>query len=149
MVILDGSKIIDNKYINIKKIDELKTFNFSLINMDLWGSSKKKILESKNKVGIKINSDQQIDDIFSNLDFFNLIVFNFLSFKDGRPFSHARLLRENLSFKKEIRASGYILPDQYIFLKRCGFDTVEIEKEKVKIWKEIYSKNEWLNYQSY
>ena len=47
MVILDGSKIINNKYINIEKIDELNTFNFSLINMDLWGSSKKKNIRVK------------------------------------------------------------------------------------------------------
>tara|TARA_A100001015_G_C14767167_1_gene623772 strand:- start:95 stop:544 length:450 start_codon:yes stop_codon:yes gene_type:complete len=149
MVILNGSKIIINNYKNIENIDDLKNFNFSLIDIDLWRYSKKKILTSKNKIGIKINSDQSIDDLFSNLDFFHLIVFNFLSFKDGRPFSHARELRENLNFKKEIRASGYILPDQYIFLKRCGFDTVEVEEGKVKIWTEIYKKNEWLNYQSY
>jgi uncharacterized protein (DUF934 family) len=34
-------------------------------------------------------------------------------------------LREHYHFKGELRATGHTLPDQYIFLLRCGFNAVE------------------------
>jgi uncharacterized protein (DUF934 family) len=49
------------------------------------------------------------------------IVIHFPVFMDGRGFSHARKLRE-LGFAGELVAGGDVLPDQWPFLKRCGFD---------------------------
>ena len=76
-----------------------------------------------------------------------IVQFNFLSFKDGRPFSIAKTLRKKFNFKKEIRASGHILPDQYIFLIRCGFDTVEIEDKDFDVWVRFFKMDEGLYYQ--
>jgi uncharacterized protein (DUF934 family) len=49
------------------------------------------------------------------------IVIHFPVFMDGRGFSHARKLRER-GFAGELVAGGDVLPDQWPFLKRCGFD---------------------------
>jgi uncharacterized protein (DUF934 family) len=98
-------------------------------------------------VGIQINSDESLDEITEDLRYFSLIQFNFLTFKDGRPFSIAKILRNKLYFKKEIRASGHILPDQYIFLIRCGFDTVEIEEKNMDVWIRFFKMDEGLYYQ--
>jgi uncharacterized protein (DUF934 family) len=49
-------------------------------------------------------------------------------FKDGRAMTQARLLRERFGFEGEIRMTGYVLPDQVVFLKRLGVSTVEIEE---------------------
>lgn len=56
-----------------------------------------------------------------------LVAINFAKFTDGRGMTLARLLRERLDFGGELRAVGYLLPDQAQFLYRCGFDTAEIE----------------------
>ena len=47
----------------------------------------------------------------------------------------------------KIRASGNILPDQFVFLLRCGFDTVEIDGKEKKVWIELYNMDEGLYYQ--
>ena len=47
-------------------------------------------------------------------------------FRDGRGFTLARTLRERHDYRGEIRAVGHILPDQYLFLLRCGVDTVAL-----------------------
>ena len=36
-------------------------------------------------------------------------------------------------YKGEIRASGHILPDQYVFLNRCGVDNVRDGKKKERM----------------
>ena len=83
----------------------------------------------------------------NDIDYFSLIQFNFLTFRDGRPFTYAKLLRGQFKFLKEIRASGHVLPDQYVFLLRCGFNTVEIDEKDSEIWKRFYSMNAGIYYQ--
>ncbi|HXW40940.1 MAG TPA: DUF934 domain-containing protein, partial [Xanthobacteraceae bacterium] len=40
----------------------------------------------------------------------------------------ARLLRERYGFRGELRATGEILRDQFLFLIRAGFDSLEVKK---------------------
>lgn len=47
---------------------------------------------------------------------------HFPKFTDGRAFSQARLLRQRLGFKGELRATGDVLIDQLVQMGRCGFD---------------------------
>jgi uncharacterized protein (DUF934 family) len=56
----------------------------------------------------------------------SLVSVLFPGFRDGRAFTAARALRERHHFTGEIRATGHILPDQYVALLRCGVTTVEL-----------------------
>jgi uncharacterized protein (DUF934 family) len=53
----------------------------------------------------------------------------FPHFKDGRAYSQARQLRERYRFRGELRATGHILRDQFLFLERAGFDSFEVKKD--------------------
>ena len=53
----------------------------------------------------------------------------FPSFKDGRAYSQARVLREQYGFRGELRATGNVLRDQFLFLLRAGFDAFEVVKD--------------------
>jgi len=57
------------------------------------------------------------------LDGAKLIVLEFPKFTDGRAYTQARLLRERLGYKGELRASGAVYVDQIPFMLRCGFDS--------------------------
>lgn len=52
----------------------------------------------------------------------------FPAFKDGRAYSQARTLRERFGFRGEVRATGDVLRDQFLFLHRAGFDAFEVKK---------------------
>jgi uncharacterized protein (DUF934 family) len=58
-----------------------------------------------------------------------LIVLHFPKFTDGRAYSQARLLRERLGYKGDLRATGAVFLDQLPFLLRCGFDSFESEQK--------------------
>lgn len=45
---------------------------------------------------------------------------------DGRGFSIARLLRDRVGFRGELRAVGAVAHDQLTFMRRCGFDTFDL-----------------------
>ena len=149
MIILNKDKPQKNEYIFLDDLEKLTSINKKkvILTKGLW--IQKGQLLKKNKIisGIQLNSDESLDEITDDILYFSLVQFNFLSFKDGRPFSIAKTLRKKLNFKNEIRASGHILPDQYIFLIRCGFDTVEIEDKDFDVWVRFFKMDEGLYYQ--
>lgn len=55
-----------------------------------------------------------------------LVAINFPTFKDGRGYSHAYLLRHRLGYAGGLRATGDILRDQLFYLKRVGFDSFKL-----------------------
>ena len=57
-----------------------------------------------------------------------LVEVSFPSFRDGRGYSAARILREN-GYTGELRAAGDVLVDQLPFMRRCGFDSFAPEAE--------------------
>ena len=58
-----------------------------------------------------------------------VIAINFPKFVDGRGYSIARILRDQLGYKGELRAIGDVLHDQLFYLKRCGFDSFAISED--------------------
>lgn len=59
----------------------------------------------------------------------DLIAVQFPKFNDGRGFSLGRMLREQ-GYRGLLRATGKIVPDQFHFALRCGFDEVELSEEQ-------------------
>ena len=149
MIILNRDKPQKNEYIFLDELEQITSLNKKkvILTKNLWIEKKQILKEKKINVGIQVNSDESLDEITEDLQYFSLIQFNFLTFRDGRPFSIAKILRKKLNFEKEIRASGHILPDQYIFLIRCGFDTVEIEEKNMDVWIRFFKMDEGLYYQ--
>ena len=138
MIILKKNIEEKNIYRLVESVSKNKKeiANNSIFNLNDWNTFKKDIIKFKN-VGIFINSDEKFDPSIEELESFQIIQINFQTFKDGRPFSIAKNLRKKKSFKNQIRASGHILPDQYSFLLRCGFDSVEIEKNNKGLWLKV------------
>jgi len=73
------------------------------------------------------NTDE-VGELGARLDGVKLVVLNFPKFTDGRAYSQARLLRERLGFKGELRATGAVFRDQVPFMLRCGFDSFESDQ---------------------
>ncbi len=149
MIILNKDIPQKNEYIFLNDLEKITSISKQkvILTKSLWIQERQLLKKRKIITGIQINSDESLDEIIDDISNFSLIQLNFLSFKDGRPFSIARSLRKKFNFKNEIRASGHILPDQYIFLIRCGFSTVEIEEKNIDVWTKFLKMDDGLYYQ--
>lgn len=78
------------------------------------------------RLGISVASSDAVEDIGEYVSRFGVIFIEFPTFRDGRGYSSARLLRERFGYKGELRAVGDVLEDQIFFMLRCGFDAFEI-----------------------
>lgn len=63
------------------------------------------------------------------------VAIRFPRFSDGRGFTLARHLREAFGHKAPILARGHLIPDQAVYLLRCGFSHVEIERGSLAQWR--------------
>ena len=61
---------------------------------------------------------------------FPLIAIYVEKFSDGRIFSIGNQLRNKYNFRNELRAFGDVLKDQIYFLKRSGFTSYLIRKDR-------------------
>tara|TARA_B110000971_G_scaffold220152_1_gene262949 strand:- start:838 stop:1254 length:417 start_codon:yes stop_codon:yes gene_type:complete len=95
------------------------------INYSAWGN----IIAGN--VAIDIPSDADLNLLSGDLNRFKIIRINFPTFADGRGFTIAKLIRIR-GYKGHIRATGYIIPDQYAMARRSGFDDVEISQSLAK-----------------
>jgi uncharacterized protein (DUF934 family) len=66
-------------------------------------------------VGVIWPNDRRIAELVPYLDWIALVALVFPTFKDGRAYSQARLLRERHGFRGELRATGQVLRDQLCF----------------------------------
>ena len=80
-------------------------------------------------VGVIWPNDKNIAELAPYLDKLALIALVFPAYKDGRAYSQARLLRERYGYRGELRATGQVLRDQFLFLLRAGFDSFDVVKE--------------------
>jgi uncharacterized protein (DUF934 family) len=80
--------------------------------------------------GLWLESDDELTGIIGDLARFAVIAINFPKFADGRGYSLARLLRERLCYRGELRAIGDVLPDQIFYLQRVGFDAFALRADK-------------------
>jgi uncharacterized protein (DUF934 family) len=79
--------------------------------------------------GVIWPNDRRVSELAPYLDRLALVALVFPVFKDGRAFSQARILREQYRFPGELRATGQVLRDQFLFMLRAGFDAFEVTKE--------------------
>jgi uncharacterized protein (DUF934 family) len=79
-------------------------------------------LDQSNATAVRLESDEDARLLIPHLDRLALIEIAFPTFRDGRGYSSARILRE-AGYTGELRAQGDILVDQIVFMRRCGFDS--------------------------
>jgi uncharacterized protein (DUF934 family) len=87
------------------------------------------MLRHAGKLGVIWPNNRNLDDLVPYLDRLAAVALVFPSFRDGRAYSQARLLRERHGYDGELRATGQVLRDQFVFMSRAGFDAFEVKKD--------------------
>jgi uncharacterized protein (DUF934 family) len=87
------------------------------------------LLHRSGPTGVTWPNNLKIAELAPYVDRLTAIALVFPVFKDGRAYSQARILREQYRFGGELRATGNVLRDQFLFMLRAGFDTFEVVKD--------------------
>ena len=85
-----------------------------------------RFLAHEGPIGVEVAAGESVGAVEPYLARLTLIALAFPKFSDGRSYSTARLLRERLGFKGELRAIGDVLADQIPLMRRCGITSFEV-----------------------
>jgi uncharacterized protein (DUF934 family) len=79
------------------------------------------LLSGSNAAAVRIEPGDDARLLIPHLGQLALIEIAFPTFRDGRGYSSARIVRE-AGFTGTLRAAGDVLVDQIAYMHRCGFD---------------------------
>ena len=129
MPLVRDGKITGDLFVHVPDGAELPGNGAILISAARFLEDPETILRRAAKVGVIWPNNRDLDDLVPYLDRLAVVALVFPSFRDGRAYSQARLLRERHGYDGELRATGQVLRDQFVFMQRAGFDAFEVKKE--------------------
>jgi uncharacterized protein (DUF934 family) len=100
------------------------------VGLKRWQAEAETLRGRNAPIGVRLKNDEQALSLGDDIHRLSLIEIEFPKFTDGRAFSQARILRDKLGYKGELRGIGTILRDQYLYMTRCGIDSVELPDGK-------------------
>jgi uncharacterized protein (DUF934 family) len=116
-------------FTGLEDVDSLPSGNI-YVPLEEWKTTREKLLTRNSKLGVILDNTDSVHELAEDLDRLELVVLQFPKMGDGRAFTQARLLRDRLGFKGEIRAIGDVLHDQVFYMQRCGFNSFELRDDQ-------------------
>jgi uncharacterized protein (DUF934 family) len=86
-------------------------------------------LRARAEVGVWLAPEDDPLALAGDVGSLTLIAIDFPRFTDGRGYSSARLLRERLHYRGELRAIGDVQRDQLHYLAQVGFDALAVRED--------------------
>jgi uncharacterized protein (DUF934 family) len=129
MPLVKGGQIASDAFAHVADDAELPAEGAVLVTAKRLLQDPEAILARSGKTGVIWPNSRDVDDLVPHLDRLSVVALVFPSFRDGRAYSQARLLRERFSYRGELRATGQVLRDQFVFMLRAGFDAFEVKKQ--------------------
>ena len=128
-------EVVDDPWRHLEDSDPLPESGPITVSWARWTAERDTIKRAPAELGVRIPNTVPTAEIGAEAGRFGLIAVSFPNFGDGRAFSQARVLRDRYDFRGELRATGYVLRDQLLFLQRCGIDAFELpEKALAENW---------------
>jgi uncharacterized protein (DUF934 family) len=128
MPLVKGGKITDDVFVHVADDAPLPDDGAILISAARLLGDPEAISRRLGKTGVVWPNNRDVDDLVPYLDRLAAVALVFPTFRDGRAYSQARLLRERFLYRGELRATGQVLRDQFVFMLRAGFDAFEVKK---------------------
>ena len=129
MPLVKQGRITTDPFVQIVDGAELPGDGAILIPAARFLEDPEAVLKRTGKVGVIWPNNRDLDDLVPYLDRLAAVALVFPSFRDGRAYSQARLLRERHGYDGEMRATGQVLRDQFVFMSRAGFDAFQVKKD--------------------
>lgn len=98
----------------------------AIVSLPRFRCEREALLARNAPLGVRLKASESPEELGGDVHRLSVVALEFPAFRDGRGFSWARMLRQRLGYRGEIRATGHFLYDQIAFLQRVGFDAFEV-----------------------
>jgi uncharacterized protein (DUF934 family) len=129
MPLVKGGKITADAFVHVADDTEIPRHGAILVSAARFVENAEALSHRTEPTGVIWPNNRDLDDLLPHLADVAVVALVFPTFRDGRAYTQARLLRERHGFKGELRATGQVLRDQFVFMLRAGFDAFEVKKQ--------------------
>jgi uncharacterized protein (DUF934 family) len=129
MPLVKQGRISRDDFVHVADDAELPGDGAILISSARFLEDPERLSRRLGRTGVIWPNNRDLDDLVPWLDRLAVVALAFPTFRDGRAYSQARLLRERHHYQGELRATGQVLRDQFVFMLRAGFDAFEVRKD--------------------
>jgi uncharacterized protein (DUF934 family) len=130
MQLVKGGNIIRDAFVRVADDAEIPADGAVLISAARFLENAEALSRRAGPLGVIWPNNRDVEDLVPFLDRLAVIALVFPTFRDGRAYSQARLLRERYKYRGELRSTGQVLRDQFLFMLRAGFSAFEVKKDK-------------------
>ena len=128
MPLVKRERIVEDRFVRIPDDTPAPDWVPVLVPAARFLADRADLLSRAAPTGVLWPNSRKVSELAPYLDRLALVGLEFPTFRDGRAYSQARVIRERYGFRGELRATGDILRDQFLFLLRAGFDAFEVRK---------------------
>ena len=128
MPLVKFGRIVDDEYVRIPDDAPVAGGVAVIVTGARFLADGEAFMHRPEGVGVLWPNNRPVAELAPYLKRIALVGLAFPGFRDGRAYSQARILRERYGFTGELRATGLVLRDQFLFLLRAGFDSFEVSK---------------------
>lgn len=128
MPLVKDGKITNDEFVHLADDAEIPGDGAILVSAARFLGDAEALSRREGRTGVVWPNNRDLDDLVAYLDRLAVVALVFPTFRDGRAYSQARLLRERHHYHGELRATGQVLRDQFLFMLRAGFDSFEVKK---------------------
>lgn len=101
-----------------------------IIDLARWQALAASAEAPQAELGLRLGNDLDVESLWPEIGHAKLIALEFPGAADGRAYSQARILRNRLGYRGEIRAVGAVIGDQLFEMSRCGFSAMELREDQ-------------------
>src|SRR5262245_5235072 len=128
MPLVKAGKIVDDRFLRVPDGEPVPEHGPVIVSAERFLADADDFARREDAVGVIWPNSRNVAELERHLPRLALIALVFPAYKDGRAYSQARILRERYGFSGELRATGQVLRDQFVFLMRAGFDAFDVVK---------------------
>lgn len=125
MPLIRNGEIVEDTFIAIED-DAPLPLNGTIVSLNRFRADRETLLARNSPLGVRLKSSESPEEVGDDAYRLAVIALEFPAFRDGRPFSWARMLRMRMNYTGEIRATGHFLYDQLAFLTRVGVNAFDL-----------------------
>src|ERR1700745_2911754 len=129
MPLVKQGRLTADLFVHVADGAELPGDGAVLVTAERFLADPEALLRRPGKLGVIWPNNRNLDELVPYLDRLAAVALVFPTFRDGRAYSQARLLRERYGYDGELRATGQVLRDQFVFMQRAGFDAFDVRKQ--------------------
>jgi uncharacterized protein (DUF934 family) len=136
MPLLKGGTIEDDAFLDLEDGASFPEGASVIVSWDRLRQDYAHLAAYAGRLGVRFPVDADPAALSPFVSGLQVIALEFAAYTDGRAYSLARVIRSQLGFTGELRATGDVLADQVAFMRQVGFDSFEIrsDRQPLDVW---------------